>query len=104
MRLSKRVESGSPEVFGRGSSWASIPQEQLHCDRAWQANLHWCAFFVCHPYRVMRTDDTRGHMEDLPRMVCLDSAWEPLPKEDHIKLLKGDLVWLHSEFLAIRLG
>eukprot|EP00913_Durusdinium_trenchii_P001853 g1716.t1 len=33
-----------------------------------EANLHWCAFFVCHPYRVMRTDDTRGHMEDLPRM------------------------------------
>ena len=27
--------------------------------------------------------------KDTPRIVCLDSAWEPVPKDDHIKLLKA---------------
>ena len=55
-----------------------------------EANLHWCAFFVCHPYMVMR-NESPAVPEDMPRIVCLDSAWEPLPKDDHIKLLKGYL-------------
>eukprot|EP00931_Biecheleriopsis_adriatica_P103561 TRINITY_DN78374_c0_g1_i1.p1 TRINITY_DN78374_c0_g1~~TRINITY_DN78374_c0_g1_i1.p1 ORF type:complete len:595 (-),score=141.76 TRINITY_DN78374_c0_g1_i1:73-1833(-) len=59
-----------------------------------EANLHWCMFFVCHPQRAMELG--RGGSKslaeaDIPRMVCLDSAWEPLPKDEHVKLLKGYL-------------
>jgi len=55
-----------------------------------EANLHWCVFFVCHPYMVMGKE-VPEYEEDTPRIVCLDSAWEPVPKDDHIKLLKGYL-------------
>lgn len=53
-----------------------------------EANLHWCVFFVCHPYMVMNENSAA---DDMPRIVCLDSAWDPVPKDDHIKLLKGYL-------------
>ncbi|CAJ1436780.1 unnamed protein product [Effrenium voratum] len=53
-----------------------------------EANLHWCVFFVCHPHGAIQQTEAD---EDVPRIVCLDSAWEPVPKDDHIKLLKGYL-------------
>lgn len=61
-----------------------------------EANLHWCMFFVCHPRRAMeigraQADENSFEEQDLPRMVCFDSAWEPAPKDEHVKLLKGYL-------------
>ncbi|CAE7290933.1 ulp2 [Symbiodinium natans] len=56
-----------------------------------EGNLHWCVFFVCHPHRAIELADSSEEHPDAPRIVCLDSAWEPVPKDDQIKLLKGYL-------------
>lgn len=56
-----------------------------------EGNLHWCVFFVCHPHRAIELADSSDEHPDAPRIVCLDSAWEPVPKDEQIKLLKGYL-------------
>jgi Ulp1 family protease len=54
-------------------------------------NLHWWVTFVCRASEGMKDDCLTKVDEDGPRIVCMDSAFEPPPKGPHMEMLKGYL-------------
>jgi len=60
-----------------------------------EANLHWWLAVLCYPCRALEQAPQNGsaaHVNgDVPRIVCLDSAPEPPPKEGAMDFIKGYL-------------
>merc|ERR1719375_2424880 len=55
-----------------------------------ESNLHWWAAVVCQPQQALQAAPPPEEPPlDGPRVVCLDSAVEPPPKERPVQYLKG---------------
>jgi len=72
-----------------------------------EQNLHWWLAVICHPRRAMEPisdDDNLTRLAEVPRIVCLDSAEEALPKGRAVGFLRGYISREGREWLAAKQG